>query len=115
MAINLQIAKAGLRREVKARLDALTPTQRTADSRAAGDRLRAQSAWQQARSILFYAPLPGELDLWPLLRQAMAEGKVVALPRFSPESRTYVACAVQDLSRDIALGQYGIREPVASC
>lgn len=115
MAISLQIIKAGLRREVRARLEALTPAQRTAGARAAGDRLRTQSAWQRARSILFYAPLPGELDLWPLLREALAEGKVVALPRFSAESRSYVACQVQDLSRDIAAGQYGIREPVATC
>ncbi len=115
MAISLQIAKAGLRREIRARLEALTPAQRTAGSRAAGDRLRAESAWQQARSILFYAPLPAELDLWPLLRQALTEGKLVTLPRFSPEGRSYVACQIRDLSRDIATGQYGIREPSATC
>ncbi len=115
MAITSQIAKAGLRREIRARLEALTPAQRTVASAAACERLRAQPIWQQARSILFYAPLPGELDLWPLLREAVVERKVVALPRFLAESRSYMACQVQDLSRDIIPGQYSIREPAAAC
>ena len=38
-----------------------------------------------AKAILFYAPLPEELDIWRLLEDSLAAGKTVALPRFQPE------------------------------
>jgi 5-formyltetrahydrofolate cyclo-ligase len=65
--------------------------------------------------VLFYAPLPGELDLWPLAADALAGGKTVALPRFVPARRSYIACQVQDLERDLEPGHFGIREPGARC
>ena len=46
------------------------------------DRLKEQAIWKNAGSVLFFAPLPDELDVWPLLEDALAGGKIAALPRF---------------------------------
>jgi 5-formyltetrahydrofolate cyclo-ligase len=71
--------------------------------------------WRQAGIILFYAPMPDELDVSPLWPTALAEGKILCLPRFDPASDRYTAAHVVDLARDLTPGRYGVREPVSSC
>src|SRR5207302_10408073 len=70
---------------------------------------------KESKSILFYAPLPEELDLWPLLMGTLEAGKIAALPSFSLMSNSYVACQVKALSGDLKLGKFGIREPAEHC
>ena len=108
-------AKAALRAEIRARLKGLSPAQRMTASAAACALLRRQVLWQDARSILFYAPLAGEVDVWPLLTEALAAGKVAALPKFSAATGRYVVGRVDDLERDVEPGHMGIREPAAFC
>ncbi len=107
--------KAALRAQVRGELKKMTPAERTAASLRACARLEEQSLWREAKSILFYAPLPDEVDLWQLLVDALAAGKTVLLPRFEPEHGHYVACHIRDAARDLSPGQFGIREPLASC
>ena len=105
-------AKAVLRAQVRENLKKLGATERTAATAAAGERLRGAALWQAARTMLFYAPLPDELDVWPLLEMAMALGKAVWLPRFDAAKQQYEVCRVHDLVRDTRVGRYGVREPV---
>ena len=56
-----------------------------------------------------------EPDIWPLLAEALAAGKIAALPRFNAATRNYTAARVQDLRTDIVSGHIGIREPAVSC
>ena len=77
--------------------------------------LEKQGLWRESGSILFYAPLAGELDIWRLVGDSLAAGKTVALPRFDPGSRRYIACRIQKLGEDIRQGQFGIREPADHC
>lgn len=113
--MTLQATKAALRNQVRARLSGLSPERRAADSTAACALLRRQAIWQEAESILFYAPMAAELDVWALLSEALAEGKVAALPRYLPDAGTYAACEVKDAKSDVARGHLGIREPLAKC
>jgi len=108
-------AKLALRRQVQAQLKQMDPATRGASSAKACRLLEGQSVWKQAKMILFYAPLPGELDIWPLVQDSLAAGKTVALPRFDAATCRYIACEVQDLAKDIAPGQFGIREPNDRC
>jgi 5-formyltetrahydrofolate cyclo-ligase len=71
--------------------------------------------WRDARSVLFYAPLAGELDVWPLLETAIASGKMAALPRFAPNTKSYVACEVREPASEVKPGHLGIREPTEGC
>jgi 5-formyltetrahydrofolate cyclo-ligase len=108
-------AKSDLRRQIRERLSGMTPQQREAASLQICDRLRQQAIWKSADSILFFAPLATEPDIWPLLEEAFLARKAVALPRFSAETQSYQACVVQNLKTDLQIGQFGIREPSASC
>lgn len=113
-ATEIQQAKAHLRLQAQAALRGLSSAQRAEGSERAVQSLKAQRAWREARSVLFYAPIQGELDLWPLVA-ARPASKVIALPRYDAETKSYMACLVQDLSRDLQVGYYGIREPAAHC
>lgn len=108
---DLLIAKTLMREEVRVRVKALSPATRAAHSIALCARLRAQQNWQQARAILFFAPRPDEPDVWPLLDEALASNKTVALPSFVPASNSYVPRRILDPNRDLVVGKFGIREP----
>ena len=108
-------AKAALRKHVKAIVAALAPGEKDLAAQAARCILRTQPVWQKARSILFFAPRPDELDLWPLLATAIEERKTAVLPRYNATSQTYTVCQVHDPARDLCVGKFNIREPVARC
>jgi 5-formyltetrahydrofolate cyclo-ligase len=108
-------AKAALRERIRAELKKLTAAECADASVRACDLLRKQAVWAQAGAILFYAPLADEPDLWPLLTEALAAGKTVALPRFEGEQNHYAAALIRDPMRDIRPGRFGVREPVADC
>jgi 5-formyltetrahydrofolate cyclo-ligase len=115
MQIDLQAAKAELRRQIGAALAGMPPEKRAADSAKICARLREWPRWQQAGSVLLFAPMPEEPDIWPLLAEALRAGKTAALPRFRPAARNYSAARVQHLPGDIVPGHFGIREPAAGC
>jgi 5-formyltetrahydrofolate cyclo-ligase len=115
MQPDIQAAKALLRKQIRGALEKISPAVRTALSAQIRDRLKEQAVWKNAGSVLLFAPLPDELDLWPLLEEALAAGKIAALPRYHPADKTYVACRVQNVRSDIVPGEFGIREPAARC
>ena len=59
--------KAGLRREVARLIEALPEDERREKSQAACERLAQAPEVRDARTILLYAPMPDELDVWPAL------------------------------------------------
>ncbi len=67
----MNASKQALRREVAAVLRAMTPAEREAASGQARELLASRPQWRAARSVLFYAPMAEELDVWPLLQQAL--------------------------------------------
>lgn len=115
MPDNIPAAKRELRRRIRDLLARQSPVDRNTGSQAACARLIQQPVWHSARQILSYAPLPEEVDVWPLAHQALADGKLLCLPRFDPMHGVYHAACVQHLTRDIQSGHRGIREPAQHC
>jgi 5-formyltetrahydrofolate cyclo-ligase len=112
---HLLLLKKELRARLRARLREIPAARRERDSALARALLAGREEWRRARAILFYAAQPEELDLGPLLEQALAEGRMAALPRFLPETGAYAVCQIENFSRDCAPGKFGIREPAARC
>jgi 5-formyltetrahydrofolate cyclo-ligase len=107
--------KASLRSQVREKLKTLSPVRRMADSSLARGLLERQPIWKESNSILFFAPLPDEPDLWPSLSAALTAGKQVFLPRFIPQTNSYAACHVKIPDTDLRIGKFGIREPSETC
>jgi 5-formyltetrahydrofolate cyclo-ligase len=108
-------AKANLRQQIRAQLLKLSVAVRDAASASLCARLRELNMWRDVRSVLLFAPLPEEPDIWPLLSEAIAAGKTVALPAFVPGTSLYTARQIIEPARDLVPGKFGIREPAASC
>ena len=115
MENTIQEAKRTLRDRMRAALRRIPAAERVAASAQARALLKVQAQWRAAQSVLFFAPLPQELDIWPLLNEALSDGKRVSLPRFVAETRAYEACPIQDPRLDLQIGQFGIREPGNRC
>ena len=115
MSATVSELKAALRAHVRSELQKLSTDERTIASARVCARLERQEVWKQARSILFYAPLPDEPDVWPMLAVGLSMGKTIALPRFVPQQNLYVACLIRDPAADVHRGQYGVREPSDQC
>ena len=115
MQPDIQEAKAALRKQIRGALEQISPAALNALSAQIRDRLKEQPIWKNAGAVMFFAPLADELDLWPLLEEALAAGKIAALPRYRPADKNYVACRVQNVRSDIVTGHFGIREPAARC
>lgn len=107
-----QETKARIRHETLERRDKLAPDQRAAASAAIRARLAALGAVRRARTLLGFAALPAEVQLDPLLIDAIERGTGVFLPyieRFSPPDLQIAR--VTDLDRDLVPARMGIREP----
>jgi len=105
------VEKTQARQEIRRRLDHLTPEQRL----AANARIRALLAdlpeFQQANTVLLFVSMPDEVDTLPILADALAAGKTVALPKVDTRRKVMDARVLRDLDRDLAPGVYGILEP----
>jgi 5-formyltetrahydrofolate cyclo-ligase len=108
-------AKAALRARLRAELKTLAADARASSSAELCARVRASAAWQSARAVLLFFPVVSEPDISPLLADALAAGKLLALPRFEPTTNGYVAARVCDPVRELATGPFQVREPVAAC
>jgi 5-formyltetrahydrofolate cyclo-ligase len=113
MAMNIIEAKTNLRQKIRAALGNISPAVRAVESIELCDRLEPQV--RSAHTILFFAPLPDELDVWPLLEKLLAAEKICALPAFDPVTQTYSARRVVDLTTDLVTGKFGVREPGPNC
>ena len=106
-------SKSDLRQQIRARLEKISPAVRAVESIELCERLKTQMS--SAHTILFFAPLPDELDIWPVLELSLALGTTCALPFFDAEKKTYGAKEIKKLATDIVIGKFGVREPAASC
>ncbi len=73
--------KRELRRKMRERIAELPSTQREEESDRCGESLFSLSEWREARSILVFVSLKGEIATLPGIEQAIAESKEIALPR----------------------------------
>ena len=105
--------KSDLRAHIRARLEKISPAVRAVESIELCERLQAQIP--SAHTILFFAPLPGELDVWPMLEMSLALGVNCALPFFDAEKKIYGTKLLKNLATDIVIGKFGVREPAAGC
>lgn len=115
MPNQIQEAKRALRQQVYEALRQIPAQARATASESARATLKAQPLWTRAQSILLFAPMPGELDVWPLLAEVLATGRQVLLPRFVAATRSYEACFIRNPAVDLHVGHFGIREPCSTC
>ena len=115
MTAPLANAKAILREQVRARLKDIPAAERASASAQLVTRLLGLSVWKNAKSVLLFSPFGIEPDICPLIHEAIASGKLTALPGFDPATQTYFARFIRDPETDLVAGEFGILEPRSAC
>ena len=86
--------------------------EKAAADRSISERLLASTVFARAQCVFCYVSTPDEIDTHGILRQALAEGKNVCVPRClrAGEMRAYHIASLDSLRT----GRFGILEPDAS-
>ena len=100
--------KKEIRQKMLALRRALSASEKEEKSRALTGNLIFLKAYQEARRILTYLAMPGEADLDPLIRRALADGKEVYVPVCLPEKQME-AGRLLDMEHFVK-GPYGLRD-----
>ena len=107
--------KAELRRQIIAARDALPPATRRELSARITPQLLALDAYRQANCVLAYMSFGSEFDTAALVRDALASGRQLCLPRVDRNTRRLELHYVGNPASDLQTGTWGIREPRAEC
>lgn len=101
--------KTALRKRIREQKRAMTPAEIEEKSRILGEKFLASQPYREARTIYGYLPYNQEVRTEPILRQALADGKQVAVPKVYGEEMKFLY--IRDLER-VEKGYAGIPEPI---
>ena len=102
--------KSELRRQIRAQKRAMTEEQIVSASEKLSQLFCACDAYKEAKTIYGYLPYNQEVRTVPMLEQAIADGKKVAVPKCYGDQMRFIY--MDDLSK-VEKGYAGIPEPVA--
>lgn len=103
-------SKSEIRRLVRRRKREMTAEEIAHKSAALAARFLASDAYRTAKTIYGYLPFNQEVRTFPILEQAIRDGKQVALPKCDGDQMRFVL--MKDLS-DVAPSAFGAPEPIA--
>jgi 5-formyltetrahydrofolate cyclo-ligase len=103
--------KIALREQMRARLAEQGAADVRARSAAIWERLSVLREFVIARRLLVYVSTGNEVDTQGLIRQLLAMGRQVSVPRFEPATQRYVASELRDFDAELTAGKFGILEP----
>ena len=102
--------KQALRKEIRDKKRAMTEAEIVAASQRLAELFVASEAYRHAKTIYGYLPYNQEVRTVPMLEQALADGKRVAVPKCYGDEMRFIY--LEDLSQ-VEKGYCGIPEPIA--
>ncbi len=104
--------KADLRRQVQAKLTAMSEEQRHDGSVAACSRLTGLEVFQHASVVMLYMPLTSEVDLTGVAIRCFGTGKTVCVPRVDWKRRDMEPVEVTSFDDHVMeVDEHGVRSP----
>ena len=107
----LAAAKTGLRASMRPALAAIKPEDAWWMSGNACRRIAEIAAWNAARTVLVYAPLPDELNCTPAAMVALECGVRVCVPRVDWANKRLEAVPITDFNADLLPDRHAVRSP----
>lgn len=102
--------KTLLRKQIREKKRAMTPEQIEQASARLAELFLSSSLYREAKTIYGYLPYNQEVRTVPMLQQALADGKKVAVPKVYGDEMKFIY--LTDLT-DVEKGYAGIPEPIA--
>ncbi|MBP7094475.1 MAG: 5-formyltetrahydrofolate cyclo-ligase [Spirochaetia bacterium] len=104
-----QTDKRALRRAIRAKLESLPASRFEEAGRAIGAALSGLASYRNAKVVLAFLPMPREIDTVPLVESALADGKIVGVPRIEGDGLAFVR--LDRHWREWPRDRFGIPEP----
>ncbi|MBI3615138.1 MAG: 5-formyltetrahydrofolate cyclo-ligase [Candidatus Omnitrophica bacterium] len=107
-----RMTKEGIRLKLLEKLRQQPPKARLKKSAAIARKLRRLPLYRKAKVLLCYAAVDGEVETRPILDQAIADGKRVAVPITFRRDKKLAAAEIKDPKKGLNFkGPFGIPEP----
>lgn len=119
LVIDLQAQKLAARARLKQCAAALSAVERGAAALRICARILNADFFERARTVMLYAPTPGEVDISVLVQCCGVLGKRICLPRIDWKSGSMSAALLEGPGKgpgvlaSLVAGKHGIREPRA--
>ena len=108
---DVQLAKAQLRKRVLASRAVLSAELRSELSAQIAHKILLLASYRSARAVMAYVSFGSEFATSEVLHAALADGKILALPRIDRLAKRLLLYRVTDLELDLEPGVWGILEP----
>jgi len=106
--------KQELRNEIRRAIDALSAAYREKASAVICSKILSSDEYRNSRTILLYVPLPDEVDITPVIEQAIRDRKEVALPVI--DGSQMIFRRVDTLWKGkLKAGALNVSEPIDTC
>lgn len=89
----------------------MDPAVAHAKSMAACKRLQGLPEFRQARVVMIYLPMPGEVDVTPLALRGWQEQKTITAPKLSWDLRHMLPIEIRSLDTGLVTTKGNLREP----
>ena len=103
--------KKEMRAIIRSKKRAMTESQIVSASARLGEQFRSCELYRNARTIYGYLPYNQEVRTVPMLEQAIADGKRVAVPKCYGQDMRFIY--ISDFEKEVAPGYANIPEPIA--
>ncbi len=107
--MDMREAKKQLRKEIRARVNALSGAQRRAAGDSIQDQVLLSEEYRGADSVFLYIAMPMEPDTGRIIARALSDGKRVYVPKCIGKTEM-LAVRIRSVE-DLKPGAYGIPEP----
>lgn len=112
---NITQEKEKIRQVIRGKLKSHTLHERELKSRQISEKLKQETIFKNAKTIMFYLATDEEVQTRNLIEEAFAQGKRILLPYIHRETGELKPSRVRDLTLDLEKGSYGILEPKKEC
>ena len=110
MMEDIRLVKKEIRTAMKVRLAAVSPDETLRASQSVLAQLENLEQWKRAEIVLAFLSMKDEIDTSPIIKAAMEQGKILALPRVAGPDLVFYQ--ISYLEKDVAPGVFGILEPL---
>ncbi len=113
----LQAEKKRLRQIMREKRNALSAAEKSHLDAKRTERFLKSAIYQNCTALYSFLALPHEPDTWKIVRQALADGKCVFVPRCFPKHYMKFFRLMADISLEEQLvsGSFGVYEPNETC
>lgn len=115
VSMTMSGAEAGKRQEIRQlglqRRDRISADERRRNSDLIRENIWLLDEFRRAATVFIYVSFRSEVETLPLIRQALEQGKRVAVPVTVPEMHRLIPCLITDPAQELAPGYCGIPEP----